>query len=106
MDLQNIIADRASAVAKFMGEELAFRYRPGLLTPDLFDRIQNGMSQDELGELYATILVDWDLTKNGREVPITAESVKQVPIQLLRAIMTAIMEDVPQGEAVKRSNAG
>lgn len=101
MDLTNIITDRAAAKAHFMGETLNFKYRPGLVTAEGFQKLETLSDVDELGTFFAELLVSWDMTKHGEAVAITPDVFATLPIQLIRAITTVIMEDVPQKDSGK-----
>lgn len=106
MDLQNIINDRATTTVDFMGEKVVVKYRPAVVTADMFERVTSGLNGTELAKFYCELIASWDLTHNGRDLPVTEEVMKTIPIQLLRAIMAKVMEEVPQGEAGRRSGAG
>jgi hypothetical protein len=82
-------------------KSLKFKYRPGLVTPEAFSKLQTMDDLEELGVFLSELLVSWDLTKGDRELPITPETFATLPIQLIRAVIAVIMEDVPQGEAGK-----
>lgn len=101
MDLTNIITDRASAETKFMGEVLKFKYRPGMVTAEAMNTLQSIDDLDTLGTFLAQIIVSWDLTKNGKDIPVEPEVFSTLPLHLIRGIVATIMEDIPQGESGK-----
>ena len=104
MELQNIISDRAATTVEFMGEKLDLKYRPGVVTAEAIERVQSGLGASELADFYVQLIAEWGLTRNGVNLPIDAATISALPIQLLRAIMAKVMEEVPQGEAGRRSN--
>jgi hypothetical protein len=101
VDLGNIINDRATAQATYMGDTLDFKYRPGMITPNTYAKLQNDQTVDELAEFFTAAIVTWNLTEtdeNGdkRTLEVTTEVVRRLPMGLIRSIANAIMSDVPQ----------
>lgn len=103
MDLGNIINDRATAQAEYMGDTLDFKYRPGMITPNTYSKLQSNDSVEDLSEFFSKAIVSWDLTSTDehgekQRIEVTAEVFAQLPMGLIRSIATAIMKDVPQRE--------
>ena len=102
MDLGNIINDRASGQAPYMGDTLDFKYRPGMITPNTYAKLQADQTVDELAGFFASAIVTWDLTETDptsgekRRLEVTEETVRKLPMGLIRSIANAIMSDVPQ----------
>ena len=96
MDLQNIAKNTASASVEFLGETLKFRYRPAAITTETFSKVQNTEDEDEFITLFCQIVADWDMTSNGEPVPVNKTVLRNLPVQLLRVIMGAIMDDGPK----------
>ena len=108
MDLGNIINDRATAQATFLGETLDFKYRPGMITPTSYARLQDEQSVDELATFFAGVIVSWNLTekRDGEAVTldVTEDVIKRLPMGLIRALTHAVMADVPQREVGNESS--
>lgn len=96
MDINSIRNDRAKGKVDFMGEEVRFTYRPAMITSAHFKTLTQGADEDELAELFVGIIASWDLTDDGRELPVTIENVKKLPLALFRAIAKHIVNEVPQ----------
>lgn len=98
MDINSIRNDRAKGKVEFMGEEVRFTYRPAMVTTANWRILATGGDENEVAELFAQIISSWNMTDDGRELPVTVENIKKLPLQLFRAIGRLIVNDVPQRE--------
>lgn len=104
MDMKQIRNDRAVGTAEYMGETLNFKYRPAMITPMTYTKLQQADSVEELGDFFADLLVSWDLTDKGEPVEISAALIKSLPMALLRSMSSEILSAVPQREVGKDSD--
>lgn len=110
MDLANIRNDRATARCTYMGDELEFKYRPGMVTPHTYARLSTEQTVEELADFFVKALVTWDLTEKDEDsgkrkmVDITPEVFMNLPMGLVRSMTQAILQDVPQRDVGKESN--
>lgn len=77
-------------------------YRPSAMTPALIEEIggPDGMS---LPDFLSRMLVSWDVTDDaGVAWPTTAEALAELPVEFLRLVRDALMEDL---RGPKASNA-
>lgn len=104
MDLQQVLNDRATATATYMGDTLTFKYRPAMVTVETVSKLQTEQSISELSHFFSGALVWWDLNEpdpagsNGdrRMVEINEMIFTKLPAALVRAIAAAILHDAPK----------
>lgn len=103
MDLKQIRTDRASASVVYMGETLNFKYRPAMVTPRTYHKLQGSEDIEELGKFFSELLVWWDMTQGGDEVEIIDENLVELPLGLLREMAKEVVNAVPQRDVGKDS---
>lgn len=79
-------------------ESVWIKYKPGELTLETADRLQELVEQGKDREVLTTMLVPvlegWDLQDDdGTELKITEDVLRTVPIQFLGQIVTALTDD-------------
>lgn len=58
---------------------------------------------DEMGAIFCEIVCDWDLTLDGRPLPVSSETViGMLPGPIYQAIMDAVSQDKQAGVAEKK----
>ena len=102
MELKKLQSDRKRIVkvpvSKEDGEveltDLAIWHKP--LTPALADEVDavEGEKTERLTRQLELLLTRWDVTENGREVPLTAKTLSGFEFEFLHAIRDAIFEPV------------
>jgi len=83
----------------FDAGEMWVEYRPGELTIDVVESIQDGIKDgSEAGAILAMmskILVDWDLeNEDGSKLPPTEDGLRILPLPALGFIFGSMMDDV------------
>lgn len=75
-------------------------YNPAEITPEIFHRITAGAKSEDpelalqaYEETFPKLIVSWDAAINGVPVPLTAEAMRNVPIEGLDLVFEAIMAD-------------
>lgn len=115
ISLDELQAEEAVAVVRIGGKEMKVTYRPGLVTSAQESRLRRLSREDpeaaevEMGEYMAKLLVDWDLVQgpDNEKVPITPETISNLPGKVVMAIQEGIREEmVPSGEASPPSPTG
>jgi hypothetical protein len=87
-------------------------YRPGGITPEIEDKLQEYVGSQRGGAMLVTLLagclVEWDLLDDrGKALPVTAETLRRLPIAFLAQVARAITEDMrPNLMSGERSAAG
>jgi hypothetical protein len=75
-------------------ETVEITYRPSGVTPALIEELSgpDGMS---LPEFLSRLLSLWDVTDDAGEMwPLTVEALAELPVEFLRQVRDAIMEDL------------
>lgn len=93
--LNEKMASTRTITVDWDGDRVDVRYRPNAVTPDLLEEV-DAQSDDNLDSLRVliTAVVDWwDVQyDDGSTLPVTMETVGQVPMPFLRNVQTGIME--------------
>ncbi len=112
IDLDNLATDQAVAAFTFMGQDAKVTYRPLAITTEALENIDKQADKDNADgfiEFIVDTVVDLDIKNGKKKVPINAQSLKSLPLLLLRAVYRGIMADNgpgSAGEAEGHSNAG
>lgn len=111
LDLSSVSLGKADTFVEFMGETAKVTYNPMILTADrlmAMDEPVKGEESPDAGFLafFAELVLDWDVKKSGKKVPLTVKGLRGVPLVLLRTIYTHIMTEAGSGEAVRPSSDG
>lgn len=105
--LTDLVADRATVAVPFDGASLKVTYRPGAITPKVQAAVFKAQREQDVNaglcQPLSKLLVRWDLTDDeGETVPTTAESLADLPAQLLMRVLEAITDDMapnpPRGD--------
>jgi hypothetical protein len=90
-----------TVVQTFEGTEdtLSITYRPSAWTPAVMNEhlsaVSSGNTPEALVLDLATLLVSWDLLDDkGKPIPITAESLRRVSLEVLNVVLGAINADM------------
>jgi len=111
MDLKALYAKGRKIEFEFDGQKGSVTYNPDMATrkhlknwADKLQALQDGDDDsgvlDMVDEQLAELVRAWDLTAGEEPIPITRESIAELPIQLKQAIRTAIYGD--NGEEAKK----
>lgn len=73
---------------------LKLRYRPAFITPRVEEEIADASTSQALSILLVGMVADWDMHSDGTPVPIDAETLRDIPVQILAKITSDIAEDV------------
>lgn len=92
----SLVQSSSTIAIKFGGELLNVVFDPTVYTPafeDLVNTTGKLVGHDAMTEMASQLLVEWDLTDDeGALIPTTVESLRQLPIHLLAAILKPIVE--------------
>lgn len=93
------------------GAVLNVKYRPARVTLAEIEAMRNGSEKDQTSSILRQIMdivEDWDLTQDDGEtkVGIDEESLKHIPTNIFREIITSVVRHQNQGEAESSSDAG
>ncbi len=113
IDLTDLIAEKRELIVKFPSGSLKVHYRPSVLTPEYFNKLQTQMddaSNSEKQEIsiqnICNIVVSWDLADNGVPVPITAEALSKIPQVILTAVFNEVEKDQGKLSGATTSTGG
>jgi hypothetical protein len=112
-DITNVVRETSVKVPTIEGEqELKFKYKPNAFTPLIEQAIKDISKAEDstTGELIISNLIPviaWiDLEINGKNISITMEDMKNVPLGILGSILTRISEDLDPGKPKSDASAG
>lgn len=80
-----------------VGEEsIVFSYFPAVFTPNRQKEMSRLKEDDAdlMAKYLKPLLSDWDLTDEGKKVPITTEGIGSLSFELLNLIFQGIVDDV------------
>jgi hypothetical protein len=75
------------------GEPIHIEYRPGAITGLCIAMSDAVGAFDGTYAFLVDVLTDWDITEEGKPLPINDETLRRLPWQAVDAIKTAILED-------------
>lgn len=90
IDLQALRAVTREIAVDICGETLRVTYRPAAIT----EAAVRGLGQaDAPFQLLVDAIASWDLMDGEAMVPITVESLKELPVELATAAIDAILDE-------------
>jgi len=99
MDLKKRGGAREKSVS-IDGETLVFTYRPGAFTPALLEKFETLRGKGDtasfadlanaITDILLGVLISWDLTDGAKPVPVTKAGLREVPLDVLQAVLTAV----------------
>lgn len=110
-DLTELLDDRCTIAVSLDRGTLHVTYQPSAYTPALEASVAELFADERrpsapVVALLSALVVDWDLTRQGKPVPIRPDALRQLPTRLLSRILQAIVRDHTAGEAGGNSGAG
>jgi hypothetical protein len=95
LTIAQLLADVEPVEVHFRGETVNAKYKPSVITPALFARINaDTYDKDAIVDVLAQALVGWDLAgDDGQPVPITEPSLMELPTKFLRTVYRGILAD-------------
>jgi hypothetical protein len=109
MDLTKYTAVTKPLVINIEGEVLNITYRPNIYTLGFARELGEALESkdfDRQAETFARLVASWDLYLNEQDiVPLNAEGIQQVPMQVLAAIDSAIADAVRPSEDEKKGSS-
>lgn len=100
MKLSTLKGGEETTWIKVPGEDEKVRvvYRPGALTLEIADRVREaalgGLDAEIAKEMLVPLLVEWDITDDdGKQLGVTEEEIKKVPIGFLGLILAQVGEE-------------
>lgn len=100
INLSSVSLDKAETEVAYGGQTAKLIYKPGAVTREALERMDH-QTDGDLVFLKET-LIDWDVKKGTKKVPITEASLKSLPMPFLRATIYAILGD--RGDSVGEVN--
>jgi hypothetical protein len=95
IEIGHLISKRKPLVVEWEGERVNLAYRPYTLAigQAITDALREG-DRTYVVEEMERLLIEWDITEEGEPLPIDAESLGRLPLELLNAISRAILEEM------------
>jgi hypothetical protein len=102
--LTDLVASSATVVVPFGDVALRVAYRPDVVTPRFQKAVAKAQAESDLDAALlvpvSKLIRSWDLTNDaGDVVPIDPETLADVPVPVLLAVLTAIGEDMAPNPA-------
>lgn len=87
----------------FNGETLEVEYWMYRATPAFLRDMETWDDKEALEKAVCAVVKRWDLLdEDGQEIPPTVEVARELPVEFLREVQTAILDDMRGGEAEKK----
>lgn len=117
IDLGKLRSKTASVVVTYGDETVNVTYYPQRVNPEYQTKVKRLMAKvaadddvSDEAEQWASLLsvvYKWDIMDGGKELPVAADSLKELPTDLLGAIFQAILEHMrPNRTSAETSGAG
>lgn len=116
MRLSDAVSPARPITVPFVGDVLNVEYRPMSYTPEQLDKMQADAAKAKdpkaavagMVDQMLKLLVSWDLTQDdgSTPIPITAEGLRGVPLNVYTEVMRAVARDQTSGEVDAPSAAG
>jgi len=106
MDIGALFKKVSSIDIEYEGEKFGVSYAPQKYTSRVHHEVlESQKTQDfvPLVSILTAMLVSWDLTDNGKPLPITEETLSSLPVNLLMMLVGEVMKDVASGKNVPAS---
>ncbi len=97
-ELNDIINLRIPVNFDFHGTPINIAYRP--YSTEIEQRVKGdgAWESKSMNQLVAKVLIDWDLTQQGKPLPITEESLSKLPTLLQLYLFYAVQNDLREGK--------
>lgn len=96
-DLDDLFNGRTPVTVEINGVAVRVAYNAGVFSNQFMHELEQSGTDRDLDRVVALlprVLVEWDLTRRGKPIPITKEVLDALPIPILTAIGTAVLEDL------------
>jgi len=102
--LKNLKSGRRTIEVAYFDEVGMVTYNPGQITDDMLRTADEGENADEnqLNKMLLQLIVAWELTDDGEDVPVSDDVVSSLPIPFKAAILTQVMEDAGNPKASRK----
>jgi hypothetical protein len=92
---------------EYSGETVAVSYNPGAVTINALDALTAGDTAQNVAAIVdglAAFLVSWDVIDDaGAQLPVTRETLREMPMAFIAAVMTAVSSDMAVSADLKAS---
>lgn len=96
MELKDVLKKERTIAIKFQDENLTVTYRVNSITPEFLSGLDNTTSHEVAVGHITRRIVSWDLTEDGKMIPLTREAVSKLPTNLLWTILGGLVDDASQ----------
>jgi len=98
MKLSALLNRRVELSIPVEGGDLKFAHNPSVYTPAFQEQIRSLRGEDDAEtainfycQALPKLIIDWDLEdENGRAMPVTEATVRQIPLDVLNTMLEAI----------------
>jgi hypothetical protein len=104
-DLAHLITNtrRVTVHSQLFGVDVEVEYAPGEYTGEAYAAYRAALEKGEATEAFKKVLTrlirEWDVTNNGKKLPVNAATFDLLPIRLTGELFSAIMDDMNPKEA-------
>jgi len=97
--LKSVMKPLTTVAVEFGAETVKVVYRPQYLTPKFEAQLKDLNDEEKTTEaflaLFTSLVAGWDLTNDefGEVIPLTNESLWEVPYEIMGEIITKVQED-------------
>jgi hypothetical protein len=103
LDLNQVAAKRAVTTVTYQGQTAQLTFNPSYLTAENVMAARNGDSG--LTNFLMEAIVDWDIRRATKKVPIKEVEIRKLPLGLVRAIFTELAGGGGTGDPTTDSNS-
>lgn len=93
-ELKDIIGMRVPVKFEWHGTEIEIAYRP--YSERIEQEVKGGedWTQETMKALVVRVVLDWNITSDGKPVPIDTDTLEQLPTDLQLALFYAVLNDL------------
>lgn len=104
LDLDQLQKRSARVTVEYGEDTVVLTYRPERIDAATARRlrklVESPEQEEDLVEILAVLIADWDITQSGKPLPVTPESLRKIPIALMGSLASGIFTDVAAAKKV------
>jgi hypothetical protein len=108
-DLSDLITNTRTITvhSALFGVDVTVTYAPAEYSNKAYALYKTLVQQGEITEAFAKVLCklirDWDITRDGKKLPVTQDAIDTLPVRLVGEIWSGIMDDMNPKETSETS---
>lgn len=93
-ELKHIVTKRCPVQFDWHGETIEIAYRPYSEAIELETKGDGDWTTESMKALIARVVLDWNITVDGKPAPVDADTLRELPSELIFGIFAACQNDI------------